>query len=269
MTVAITAPAGAGNPTTVEEYREQWAGQDVGVEARSFWSETFRRFLHNRVGVVSVIVLLLLVAGAVFAPWLTSYDPLVGTPTDRLQGLFSPGHILGTDEQGRDIFARILYGGRLSLAAAFVPPVVATIIGTLVGTWSGTWTNTTFGLTGTAQATITSPDANTIVVAWDMSGNVFGCTDPQPTVLTLVNGTDWSAKGLKFSRTSPVFGAVTAKLTKGLALKASAPSSCGGFGPKWTLKGKIKKNVLKATIQIRFADGQVSKAKATLNVPKL
>jgi peptide/nickel transport system permease protein len=137
MTVAITAPAGAGNPTTVEEYREQWAGQDVGVEARSFWSETFRRFLHNRVGVVSVIVLLLLVAGAVFAPWLTSYDPLVGTPTDRLQGLFSPGHILGTDEQGRDIFARILYGGRLSLAAAFVPPVVATIIGTLVGTWSG------------------------------------------------------------------------------------------------------------------------------------
>lgn len=137
MTVAITAPAAAGNPTTVEEYREQWAGQDVGVEARSFWSETLRRFLRNKVGVASVIILLLLVGGAVFAPWITSHDPLVGAPSDRLLGLFSDGHILGTDEQGRDMFARILYGGRLSLVAAFVPPLVATLIGTFIGTWAG------------------------------------------------------------------------------------------------------------------------------------
>jgi hypothetical protein len=139
---------------------------------------------------------------------------------------------------------------------------------TLVGTWSGTWTNTTFGSTGTINATITAPDANTIVISHDVSGNVFGCQDPAPAVLTLVNGTDWSAKGLKFSRTALVYGAMTAKLTKALVLKAGAPSSCGGGGPKWTLKGKIKKNVLKATIDIRFADGQVSKAKATLNVPR-
>ena len=137
MTAAITAPAAAGTPSTVEEYRQQWAGQDVGVEARSFWSETIRRFLRNKVGVASVVILLLLVGGAIFAPWITSYDPLVGNPTDRLQGLFSEGHILGTDEQGRDIFARLLYGGRLSLVAAFVPPVVATLVGTFIGTWAG------------------------------------------------------------------------------------------------------------------------------------
>jgi len=137
MTVAIDAPAGAGTPTTVEEYRAQWASQDAGVEARSFWSETFRRFLRNKVGVASVVIVLLLIGGAVFAPWLTSHDPLVGTPTDRLKGLFTDGHLLGTDEQGRDVFARILYGGRLSLVAAFVPPIAATVIGTFVGTWAG------------------------------------------------------------------------------------------------------------------------------------
>jgi hypothetical protein len=61
---------------------------------------------------------------------------------------------------------------------------------------------------------------------------------------------------------------MTAKLTKALVLKASSPASCGGSGPKWALKGKIKKNVLKATINITFTDGQVSKAKAVLNVPR-
>jgi peptide/nickel transport system permease protein len=137
MTATIDLPAGTGVPSTVEEYRQAWDAQDVGVEARSFWSETLRRFVRNKLGVASLVILLLLVAGAVFAPWITSYDPLVGTPVDRLQGLFSDGHILGTDEQGRDIFARILYGGRLSLVAAFVPPLIATVVGTLIGTWAG------------------------------------------------------------------------------------------------------------------------------------
>jgi peptide/nickel transport system permease protein len=137
MSTATTTATATVTPTTVEEYREAWAKQDIGVEAHSFWSETIRRFVRNKMGVASLVVLLLLVAGAVFAPWITSADPLVGTPTERLQGLFSSGHPLGTDEQGRDIFARILYGGRLSLVAAFVPPVAATLIGTFIGTWAG------------------------------------------------------------------------------------------------------------------------------------
>ena len=139
---------------------------------------------------------------------------------------------------------------------------------TLVGTWSGTWTNTTFHSMGTINATITAPDANTIQISHDVSGNVFGCADPAPAVLTLVSPTDWNAKGLKFTRTALVYGTMKAKLTKKLVLTAGAPASCGGTGPKWTLTGKIKKNVLKATIAIRFKDGQVSKAKAILNVPR-
>jgi peptide/nickel transport system permease protein len=122
---------------TVEALREAWSADEVGVDSRSFWSETGRRFIRNKVGVASLSVLLLIAGSAVLAPLLTSYDPLLGNPTDRLLPLFSPGHILGTDEQGRDMLARLLYGGRLSLIAGFVPTLLATVIGTLIGTWAG------------------------------------------------------------------------------------------------------------------------------------
>jgi peptide/nickel transport system permease protein len=124
------------NPT-VEALREEWYAQDIGVQARPFWAQTWRRFLRNRAGVISLAILILLVGSAVFAPLLTSQDPLVGQPLDRLKGLFSPGHPLGTDEMGRDMVARLLYGGRLSLLAGFVPTVLATLIGTVIGTWAG------------------------------------------------------------------------------------------------------------------------------------
>lgn len=124
-------------PVTVESLRDAWWEADHAIEARSFWSEVRRRFFHNRVGVVSLVILSLIVLMAVFAPWITGYDPLLGNPADRLLPPFSAGHILGTDEQGRDLFARLIYGGRLSLLAGFLPTVIATIVGTAIGTWSG------------------------------------------------------------------------------------------------------------------------------------
>jgi peptide/nickel transport system permease protein len=122
---------------TVEALREAWYAEDIGVEARPFWKETLRRFQRNRAGVLSLALLLLIVGSAVLAPLLTSQDPLVGQPLARLQGPFSPGHLLGTDEMGRDMLARLLYGGRLSLLAGFVPTLLATLVGTLIGTWAG------------------------------------------------------------------------------------------------------------------------------------
>jgi peptide/nickel transport system permease protein len=124
-------------PRTVEALRDAWYAQDTEVEARPFWAETWRRFRGNWVGVVSLAVLTLLVGSAVLAPLLTSQDPLLGQPLDRLKGLFSPGHPLGTDEMGRDMLARLLYGGRMSLVAGFLPTLVATVVGTLIGTWAG------------------------------------------------------------------------------------------------------------------------------------
>jgi peptide/nickel transport system permease protein len=95
--------------------RDEWNAARTSERPQSFWQATLRRFVTNKVGVVAAGIVVLLVLGAIFAPLLTSADPLIGKPLDRLQNVGSPGHLLGTDEQGRDMLARVLYGGRLSL----------------------------------------------------------------------------------------------------------------------------------------------------------
>src|SRR5947207_3067546 len=86
--------------------------------------KTLRR--HPRLGVGGTIVLLLLFV-AVFAPLLTHYDPIVG---DISQSLDPPSatHWFGTDDQGRDVFARVLYGARLSLSVAVISVAIGVIL---------------------------------------------------------------------------------------------------------------------------------------------
>lgn len=131
MTVTETAER------TAESLRQEWYLRESGVQVKSFWAETMRRFFKNKVGVAALAILLVIVGTSIFAPLLTSFDPLTGDPVDRLQGLFGGEHVLGTDEQGRDMLARLLYGGRLSLLAGFVPPIFAMIVGTLIGATAG------------------------------------------------------------------------------------------------------------------------------------
>jgi len=141
--VSVLLPQGFGADATSAERqaaadrRAEWDAADESVVTQSFWVGTGRRFLRNRTGVVAAAIVLLLALASALAPLLTAYDPLLGQPTDRLQNLGSPGHLLGTDEQGRDMLARVLYGGRLSLAAGFVPTVGAALIGTVIGVTSG------------------------------------------------------------------------------------------------------------------------------------
>lgn len=117
--------------------RDEWNAARTSERSRSFWQATLSRFLTNKVGIVAAGIVVLLVLGAILAPLLTAADPLLGKPLDRLQNVGSPGHLLGTDEQGRDMLARVLYGGRLSLLAAFVPTLGAALIGTTIGVTSG------------------------------------------------------------------------------------------------------------------------------------
>lgn len=116
-----------------EARRKEWLAVEDAVTPQSFWKETGRRFIGNRTGMAGAAIILLLLVCAVFAPLIAPHDPLASVPTDRLEPLFSPGHVLGTDEQGRDMLSRILYGGRLTLVAAFVPTAVATTVGTAIG----------------------------------------------------------------------------------------------------------------------------------------
>jgi peptide/nickel transport system permease protein len=121
----------------VDSLRKAWSAAEVAVAPRSYWKEVGHRFLRSRSGVVALFVLGLLCLSAVCAGAISGHDPLLGAPAERLLGVGSSGHLLGTDEQGRDMLARLLYGGRLSLLAGFVPVLAATGVGLFLGMWAG------------------------------------------------------------------------------------------------------------------------------------
>ena len=95
-----------------------------------------RRLLENPLSAVGLVLSALLIIVAVFAPLIAGHDPLALDPGNRLMPP-GPGHLFGTDEVGRDLFARVVYGARPSLFAALVILAVASTIGTLVGLVAG------------------------------------------------------------------------------------------------------------------------------------
>ncbi len=97
-----------------------------------------RRFLRHPGMRIGTTLLAVVFAGALFAPLLTSSDPVQIASEQRLQGP-TTRHPLGTDLYGRDIFARVLYGGRISLAVGVLSVGLALIAGGLLGTASGFW----------------------------------------------------------------------------------------------------------------------------------
>lgn len=101
------------------------------------WYRRARRFARNPLSMAGLLVLLLLVLLAVFAPWIASHDPLSQVLSDRLQPIGSSGHWLGTDQLGRDIFSRIVYGSRLTLVIAILVLVIVVPIGLLIGVVAG------------------------------------------------------------------------------------------------------------------------------------
>lgn len=116
---------------------QAWLRQDVPVAPRSYLADVRSRLLKNHAGVVSMVVLGVLVLTCLAAALLSPYDPNVGEVAERLKPIGTPGHILGTDEQGRDMLSRLLWGGQLSLLAGFAPVLVATAIGTALGAFAG------------------------------------------------------------------------------------------------------------------------------------
>lgn len=106
-----------------------------------------QRFLQSftplRWASLGFVVLLLLMA--VFAPWVAPYDPLMQNIPGKLQPIGTPGHFLGTDELGRDVLSRLIFGARIELLVAIGATVVATALGItlgLVGGYLGGWAET-------------------------------------------------------------------------------------------------------------------------------
>src|SRR5580693_8151360 len=75
-----------------------------------YWFNVGRRLRRDRVTMAVSAILLLIVLASIFAPLVTSYDPYDGNILGRLLPIGSPGHFLGTDETGRDMWTRLAYG---------------------------------------------------------------------------------------------------------------------------------------------------------------
>ena len=95
----------------------------------------WRRFLRHRLAVVAVVVLAMVIASALLAP-LSRYEPTEQNPTNALQPP-SAAHWFGTDDLGRDVFTRTLYGGRISLTVGLSATLLSLMIGVVVGMVAG------------------------------------------------------------------------------------------------------------------------------------
>jgi peptide/nickel transport system permease protein len=102
-----------------------------------YWTAVWRRLRRDPVTIIVTVTLLAIVLMAIFAPLVTSYDPYAGSVMRRLRPIGTPGHWLGTDETGRDLWTRLAYGGRLSLLAGVAPVMVSLLVGGLLGITAG------------------------------------------------------------------------------------------------------------------------------------
>ena len=105
--------------------------------ARGYWATVGRRIMRDKVSMACAFILVLIFASALLAPWLGLADPYQGSMIRRLRHIGTPGYPLGTDELGRDMLARLIYGGRLSLMLGLTPVALAFVIGTTLGVIAG------------------------------------------------------------------------------------------------------------------------------------
>ncbi|MEW5867182.1 MAG: ABC transporter permease [Bacillota bacterium] len=107
----------------------------LGLKAQSL--RLGKVFARHKLGVVGVVMVALFVGAAVLAPYVAPYDPYTMNLDNAFQPPSSPGHLLGTDNFGRDILSRLIFGSRISLLIGMVVVSIATVTGTCLGLLSG------------------------------------------------------------------------------------------------------------------------------------
>ena len=104
---------------------------------RGYWRGVFARLLLDKLTMACALVILALILMAIFAPWIAPDDPFKSSIIERLKPVGTEGHLLGTDELGRDMLSRLIFGARLSLVMGIVPVLCALAIGSLLGVTAG------------------------------------------------------------------------------------------------------------------------------------
>ena len=120
-------------------FRRDSTQQEAAVQNNGgvgFYRDAFRRLRRDPVAMISFTVILLLVLMAIFAPYVTRYDP----SAQNLAGKWassSADHWFGTDNLGRDIFSRVVYGARVSLSVGVIAEMISMVIGVTLGAVAG------------------------------------------------------------------------------------------------------------------------------------
>jgi peptide/nickel transport system permease protein len=112
------------------------AQEEAGLLKTSTGNRALRKMMSNRLAMVGLIIFSIILLSSIFAPLLTSHDP---QKIDLRSMLNSPSwdHIFGTDRTGRDVFARILYGGRVSILVGLGSALLSAVIGVGIGCYTG------------------------------------------------------------------------------------------------------------------------------------
>jgi peptide/nickel transport system permease protein len=112
---------------------------------RGYWAGVLRRLFRDPVAVVAAAIIAAIVLAAALAPWLGLADPYRGSMLRRLKPVGDALYTLGSDELGRDMVTRLIYGGRLSLVMGVLPVLFAFLAGSAIGVaagFAGGWVNT-------------------------------------------------------------------------------------------------------------------------------
>jgi len=116
---------------------DEWEAE-AGLSPAGGFHALHRSLSRHPLALVGLVMIVILLAAAVFAPVIAGYDPYHIVPEERLAPP-SSRHLFGTDDMGRDIFSRVVYGARLSLTAALVVLAIASSVGVLIGSIAGYW----------------------------------------------------------------------------------------------------------------------------------
>jgi peptide/nickel transport system permease protein len=118
----------------LDSFEEQAA---PASRVRGYWQSVLHRLRYDPVTLFFGSIVLLIVLAAIFAPLIAPFDPYKESIVGRLKPFGWKDHLLGTDELGRDMLSRLIYGGRVSLMMGVVPVLIASVIGGLLGVIGG------------------------------------------------------------------------------------------------------------------------------------
>lgn len=183
-----------------------------GGKPRGLWRDAYRRLLRNKAAVAGGIIFLLIIVTAVAAPLLAPYDPIALSPRESLQ---EPGarYWFGTDQFGRDILSRIIFGARVSVAMGLVAVTIAVTCGSLVGLLVGYYqglldmavgrlVDVMFAFPGILLAlvviAILGPDLRSAMIAVGISA--------MPLYIRVVRGSVLSLRGTEYVEAARVMG---------------------------------------------------------------